>query len=270
MRCSQCGYHSFDGLKNCKKCGSSLSCKSESVVSRSHDLNVVEQPSLPLSLPDRAPMGDASQGGSPSPTKKERVFPSFLQSRDHEGNFLTGIDEPSSPKSCAVAPVLEDAPHYILRRIVATICDVLILAIVWLAFVAVGAWGLEQPARDFLQLLFVNMPLRVSYYLIFILSLLSYFTLLHSAGQTLGKMIVKLSVVNKQGEPPSLVEGIFRTVGGMLSLLCGGWGYFRVLFDSEQRGWNDRIAGTRVELHQDNLIEHAGVLACETECDEVG
>ncbi|MBW2185416.1 MAG: RDD family protein, partial [Deltaproteobacteria bacterium] len=83
------------------------------------------------------------------------------------------------------------------------------------------------------------------------------------------KMMVKLTVVNEKGDVPSFAEGFFRTVGGLLSLLCGGWGYFRVLFDDEQRGWNDRISGTRVVANVDALADKADPMACESKCDEV-
>lgn len=270
MRCSQCGYHSFDGLENCKKCGLLLSSKGEPSVGSSADLGAPVQPSLslpPLQSPPKK-MGQDSESATP---RKERVFPSFLQSRDHEGNFITGVDEdiahfaPMSEESS----VDDEAPHYVLRRIVATIFDLIVLAAIWCGFVAVGAWGLEQPLHEFLHLLLENMSLRISYYLILIASFLSYFTLLHCAGQTVGKMMVKLTVVNEKGDAPSFGEGLFRSVGGLLSLLCGGWGYFRVLFDVEQRGWNDRLADTRVVSTAANLADDADALVCESKCDEV-
>lgn len=270
MRCSQCGYHSFASLKNCKKCGSLLSSKGAPVVAPPAELDIPVQPSLPLPLPKLPPKMVAQNSKSPIP-RKEREFPSFLQSRDHGGNFITGADEQITscePRSEEL-PVNDDGPHYVFRRIIATIIDLVVLSAIWCGFVAVGAWGLDQSLSDFLQLLLENMSLRISYYLILIVSLLSYFTLLHCAGQTVGKMLVKLTVVSEKGDLLSFGEGIFRTVGGLLSLLCGGWGYFRVLFDVEQRGWNDRLAGTRVVANADMLAGEADPLAYELKCDEV-
>ncbi len=269
MRCSQCGYHSFDGLENCKKCGTILSSKGSPVVDALCDLDAPAQPFLALA-PLNLPAKQMVQNSETFTPRKEKVFPSFLQSRDHDGNFITGVDEdiisfvPMSEESSD-----DDVPHYVVRRILATIVDLVVVAAIWCSFVAVGAWGLDQPLLDFLHFLRENMSLRITYYLILIASLLSYFTLLHCAGQTMGKMMVKLTVVNEKGDVPSFAECFFRTVGGLLSLLCGGWGYFRVLFDVEQRGWNDRISGTRVVANVDALADKADPMACESKCDEV-
>ncbi len=65
-------------------------------------------------------------------------------------------------------------------------------------------------------------------------------------GQTVGKMILGLQVVNRQGNPPSfwrvlLREVVGKTVSGFFLL-----GYFWVAWHSEKRGWHDSIAGTYV------------------------
>lgn len=262
MRCPECGYTSFDDLENCKKCGSILSSKESTIANVPDDLDVQVQTPLPLpSL--KLPPKPVGQHGEPSTPRKERVFPSFLQSRDHDGNFITGLDEhhdrsfSMDAQLCAV----DNSPHYVVRRIVATAVDLIVLMAIWYGFIVVGAWGFELPALDFLQLLFHDMSLRIAYYLILMVSLLAYFTLLHCAGQTVGKMVVKLTVVSENGGLPSLSEGLLRSAGGLLSLLCGGWGYFRVLFDNEQRGWNDRFAGTRVVANADQLIDDCGPLS---------
>jgi uncharacterized RDD family membrane protein YckC len=269
MRCSQCGYHSFDSLENCKKCGLLLPQKGEGSVVPSAELDASAQP-FQLASP-HLPVKRVIQTSESSTPRKERVFPSFLQSRDHGGNYITGVDEEISRFASMSDESADDgdAPHYVLRRIIATIVDLVILVAIWCAFVAVGAWGLDQPILDFLHLLLENMSLRITYYLILIAAFLSYFTLLHCAGQTVGKKMVKLTVVNENGDLPCLGEGVFRTVGGLLSLLCGGWGYFRVLFDVEQRGWNDRLAGTRVVINADTSAENADPTVCELKCDEV-
>lgn len=270
MRCSQCGYNNFDGLENCKKCGDFLSINGGGAESAPADLDGPAQPSLPLPSSNLSPT-QMGQNSVPSMPRKERVFPSFLQSRDHAGNFITGVDDDitSFVPMSEEPSVGEDVPHYVVRRIIATILDLVVIASIWCSFVAVGAWGFDQLFLDFFHLLLENVSLRISYYLILIASLLSYFTLLHRTGQTVGKMVVKLTVVSKNGDLLSFGEGGFRTVGGLLSLLCGGWGYFRVVFDVEQRGWNDRFAGTRVVANVETLADEDDPLACGSKCDEV-
>ncbi len=65
-------------------------------------------------------------------------------------------------------------------------------------------------------------------------------------GQTVGKMILGLQVVNRQGRPPSfwrvlVREVVGKTISGFFML-----GYLWVAWHSEKRGWHDSIAGTYV------------------------
>lgn len=255
MRCSQCGYHSFDGLENCKKCGEFLTKRGNLFANDQGESAPKSQPLLPLDEFQPSSPQKVQQDHASPELGKERIFPTFLQARDHDGNFITDIGNNSRCPILFEAHVddVDGVSSLLWRRIFATLCDLLILTVVWGGFVAVGAWGLEQPLVVFVQALSENLSLRISYYLIFIGSLLSYFTLLHCSGQTLGKMLLGISVINCNGQPLSFAEGVFRSAGGLLSLLCGGWGYFSVLFDDEHRGWNDRIAGTHVVLNDDNV-----------------
>jgi len=261
MRCSHCGYHSFDGLENCKKCGAFLARKSDLFAKDSCVFPPKAQSPLPSSTCQPILNQEISPQSESVEPSKQRVFPTFLEARDHDGNFITDMDcQGSLPLLLETQDISNEAGGALLwRRIFATLCDLLILTLLWCSFVAVGAWGLEQPVVLFAQSLSENLSLRISYYLIFIITLLSYFTLLHWSGQTLGKMLFGLCVVNSNRQSLSLAEGMFRSVGGLLSVLCGGWGYFSVLFDDEQRGWNDRIAGTHVVLN--NTIANG----CESE-----
>ena len=65
-------------------------------------------------------------------------------------------------------------------------------------------------------------------------------------GQTLGKMVVGLRVVDAKGEVPDLGRAALReSVGKILSafLLLG---YVWVLFDKHHQGWHDKLAQTYV------------------------
>lgn len=66
-------------------------------------------------------------------------------------------------------------------------------------------------------------------------------------GQTLGKKVMKIKVVNGSGVTPSL--GIFalrEIVGKLVSSLILGIGYLMVAWDSKKQGLHDKIAGTYV------------------------
>lgn len=66
-------------------------------------------------------------------------------------------------------------------------------------------------------------------------------------GQTLGKKVMKIKVVNGSGVTPSLGTFALREiVGKLVSSLILGIGYLMVAWDSKKQGLHDKIAGTYV------------------------
>ncbi|HKC24628.1 MAG TPA: RDD family protein [Thermoanaerobaculia bacterium] len=65
-------------------------------------------------------------------------------------------------------------------------------------------------------------------------------------GATLGKMALRLRVVNPDGSPISYGKAVGRYFAEMLSGLTLGIGYLMAGFDSERRALHDRVASTRV------------------------
>jgi uncharacterized RDD family membrane protein YckC len=64
-------------------------------------------------------------------------------------------------------------------------------------------------------------------------------------GQTLGKMVVGIRVVDARGEIPDLGRAALREiVGKWVSSLFLLLGFVWVLFDPRKQGWHDKIAGT--------------------------
>ncbi len=72
-----------------------------------------------------------------------------------------------------------------------------------------------------------------------------YFT--HVYGKTLGKAVLGIKVVNKQGKNPEISEVLKREViGKILSSLLFGMGYIWALFDRNNQALHDKIARTYV------------------------
>ena len=70
-------------------------------------------------------------------------------------------------------------------------------------------------------------------------------------GQTVGKMILGIQVVDGQGNIPGIGAVLLReVVGKFLSSIALGLGYLWVAWDREKRGWHDHIAGTYVVRKQ--------------------
>jgi uncharacterized RDD family membrane protein YckC len=66
-------------------------------------------------------------------------------------------------------------------------------------------------------------------------------------GQTLGKMILNIKVVNRQGNKPGLGYAALREIiGKTVSFLVLFLGFLWIAWDKDKRGWHDKIAGTYV------------------------
>lgn len=65
-------------------------------------------------------------------------------------------------------------------------------------------------------------------------------------GQTPGKRLLGIMVVNIHGERPSVVRSLLRTVAYLLSALPVSIGFLWVGFDRERRALHDWVAGTYV------------------------
>ena len=65
-------------------------------------------------------------------------------------------------------------------------------------------------------------------------------------GQTVGKRILKIKVVSRDGTPLNWRKGLLRTVGYFLSSLPFGLGFLWALWDEDMQAAHDKIAGTCV------------------------
>ncbi len=65
-------------------------------------------------------------------------------------------------------------------------------------------------------------------------------------GGTFGKQIMKIKIVDLNGNPIDYSKSILRYFGTIISSLPLGLGYFWVLFDDKRQAWHDKIAGTYV------------------------
>jgi uncharacterized RDD family membrane protein YckC len=72
-------------------------------------------------------------------------------------------------------------------------------------------------------------------------------------GQTVGKVVFGLRVVQLDGQPATRSQILLRyTVGYLASILSLYFGFLWVFFNEERRGFHDFIAGTRVVLNTPN------------------
>ena len=129
----------------------------------------------------------------------------------------------------ADAPVVEYMGFWI--RLAAALIDGVLLGIV--NFIVGWALGLgENPVAGLL-----NLAITWAYHVAFIAA----------RGQTIGKMLLGIQVVDYRGSIPGIGSVLLReTVGKLLSLIALFIGYLWAAWDPEKRAWHDHIAGTWV------------------------
>ncbi|MFA5515913.1 MAG: RDD family protein [Desulfuromonadales bacterium] len=152
--------------------------------------------------------------------------------------------------------IAEAAPAAPLRkRFAAALTDTGLLGALFLLFIGAGEFALGG-GRPLAQSL---LDLAIPYFLVFFCLSFGYFTLFHFlVGQTVGKMLFRLRVTGTAEEPLRFSQAFLRSTGGLLSLLPAGTGFLLVPLDRDRRGWNDRLAGTRVVCCEAMALEEKG------------
>ncbi len=132
-------------------------------------------------------------------------------------------------------------------RVAAFCCDLALLLVVGTSFVIAAEAAISTAGASLLPSLETLLDLSIPYFLVLFSLAFGYFTLFHFlAGQTPGKMLAGLRVETVAGEPLMFSQAFLRSVGGLLQLLPIGLGYLAILASPDKRGWNDRLAGTRL------------------------
>lgn len=111
-----------------------------------------------------------------------------------------------------------------------------------------AAWPHLSRGFDYaVDALIVGRGLGLAFVALWLVVSFAYRTLAHAlCGQTLGKCLFGLRVVDLDGERPSFGDSAWRAVGGKLSFALGGVGLALAVFDRERLTLHDRLVGTRV------------------------
>ena len=139
-------------------------------------------------------------------------------------------------------------PAPIWRLAVAAVTDALLGALAWsLAAMWLTAAVLVLRAEPLdslegllliLAIVLLGAALHVVYHTV----------LVGGCGQTLGKMLLGVAVVRRDGGPAGYGRAFLRCLGGGLCLLTLGLGQLLMLGRSDHRGLPDLVAGTRPVL----------------------
>jgi uncharacterized RDD family membrane protein YckC len=139
------------------------------------------------------------------------------------------------------------------RRFFAFMIDEMLLtAIGWFFFLIGGTalgLGIQTREMSFDKEIFwgLNLKYVLLYQFLTVLLSMAYFTYLHGMmGQTLGKKILGLKVMQETGESMRPGLAFLRWVGYLINAVCMNLGFIWVAFDGRKQGWHDKIAGTVV------------------------
>jgi uncharacterized RDD family membrane protein YckC len=131
------------------------------------------------------------------------------------------------------------------RLALAAITDALVgmiawsLAAMWLMTAVLAFRRRPVDALDTLLLALAVVLLGVALHVVY------HTVLVGGCGQTLGKMLLGVAVVRRDGAPAGYGRALLRCLGGGLCVLTLGLGRLPMLVTRERRGLPDLMAGTR-------------------------
>ena len=138
--------------------------------------------------------------------------------------------------------------RYMAFAVDSVILFFVIVIFILLGFVAVEWGSAGGRALPFLRQVRIILPIFLP--LAFVLAT-AYFTVFHGAGgQTIGKMIFGLRVVQTDGNALSFFQAFGRALLYAVSAFPFFLGFYWAGFTSKKLAWHDRIAGTMVVREQ--------------------
>ena len=78
-------------------------------------------------------------------------------------------------------------------------------------------------------------------------------------GQTIGKRLLGLRIVDRRGRPPGIGRGLRRTFGAWISWGALGFGFFSAAWEPSGQTWHDKLAGTYVVRVDRVAVEQVGI-----------
>ncbi len=175
----------------------------------------------PLDPGVREPASRAGLLGEDEPARADDEWPLELQ--------------PEAPQS---APV--ERPALLAERLRAGAVDLGLLCALW----SVVVYFASRAARVTVSGLLPAWPWLVGYLAFLGFAYAAYFT--GTTGQTLGKILFALRVVDTAGQPPGYLRAFVRAALGALGVLAAGLGLLPMAFDPARRALHDRAFRTRV------------------------
>lgn len=239
MNCPHCDFIVNDNTEVCPKCGGEMSV-------------LKNFPSEKTFAPLDTAISGEENGSKPfTPPDLTQTMESIIQSLDElDQASLQGLPENvlrAEPSMQNDVRSIEKGGFWI--RFLAFAIDKIVIYVISIALLIAGALGVGMNYSpfegDFIERLgeVVTFP----YVLILVIMTMIYYTyFIGTSGQTIGKMICRLKVVQTNGEPVSYGQAFLRWVGYLVSSIFFYLGFFWIVFDHNRQGWHDKIADTYV------------------------
>jgi uncharacterized RDD family membrane protein YckC len=256
MKCKRCRAYVPDDSNLCPMCGEDLTFLRELLKSvYEEDPKPVEPQPVPPSS------GEPVQETRPEPFLNAGEPRVILNSEpidlgaDYRVTFSMtdslGGEEPA-PDSQPSIPWDHALRGGFWRRLFAFEVDLLLLFLLLGIFIVSGfiaaEWGAGDAGTSLLQQARVIIPLILP--LAVVLAIV-YFSFFHAAwGQTIGKMIFRVRVVQTGGQPLTFPRALLRTFAYLVSALPAFLGFIWTGFTAGKRAWHDCLAGTIVVREQ--------------------
>jgi uncharacterized RDD family membrane protein YckC len=145
--------------------------------------------------------------------------------------------EPAPPPE-ALRPV--ERPARIVERMGAAAVDAALLAVLF----GVVVYFASRAAQVAVPRLLPSWPFLAAYLAFLGLAYAAYFT--GTTGQTLGKIVAGLRVVDAAGHPPGFLKALVRAAMGTVGIAAAGLGAVPMFLDPAARALHDRLLKTRV------------------------
>ena len=138
--------------------------------------------------------------------------------------------------------------QFIWARIMAFIIDIVILLCCYTAVMTLLAQLFRQTVFiDFYSLLNLSLFSLAVFLITPVFLVTNYFVIFHACGgQTVGKMLMGLRVIDRAGGNLSVGASFLRLTGYLLSALPLGAGFLWAVLDKDKEAWHDKLAFSQV------------------------
>lgn len=237
MRCPTCGFVSYDDQRICARCGDDLGAapkNPDKPIPPHAEYHFVEADSSLNPQPDLA---DTMEKIRESLEEIEGIESGSTSSREIESTVIVQPEVRSLEKG-----------GFWIRLLAFAIDNVIIYLVSFLLlFVGALAVGINYSPEEGGYLEKLGEVIPFPYFVGIIILTMTYYTyFIGASGQTIGKLVCHLKVVQTSGEPLSYGQAFLRWVGYLVSSIVLYLGFFWVMVDYNRQGWHDKIADTYV------------------------